>query len=97
MKHINAFVRVLLVTVAATFWWFEFVPVVLQVARKVAPGLDYTLEFLFSFNGFSAIAIFGTTAVGVLLFLLQLASRLADWVYTHPEINSTSNEKPLHE
>ncbi len=85
MKHINAFVRMLLVTAAAALWWFEFVPVVLQVARNVAPGLDYTWEFLLSFNGFAAVAIFGTTSVGILLFLIQMASRLADWVYTHPE------------
>jgi hypothetical protein len=91
MKHINAFVRVLLVTVVAAFWWFEFIPVISQVARRVAPGLTYTWEFLFSFNGFSAVAIFGTASVGVLLFLVQLASRLADWVYTHPEIKPTSN------
>lgn len=85
MKHINAFVRMLLVTAAAALWWFEFVPAVLQVARKVAPGLDYTWEFLFSFNGFASVVIFGTTSVGVLLFFFQMALRLADWVYVPEE------------
>ena len=92
MKHINAFVRMLLVTAAAALWWYEFVPVVLQVARKASHGLDYTWEFLISFNGFAVVAIFGTTSVGVLLFLIQMASWLADWIYTHPEHSQPRGE-----
>lgn len=88
MKHINAFVRMLLVTAAAAFWWFEFVPVVLQFARKIFPGLECTWEFLISFNGFAVVAIFGTTSVGVLLFLMQMVSRIADWVCTNHELRN---------
>lgn len=85
MNHVKAFVRMLLIVVSTALWWYELIPAVQQVAAKSVPGFEYSWEFLFSFYGFGAVAIFGTTVVGALLFLWMMAVRLAHWVHVTKE------------
>lgn len=79
MRRFKGFLRILLIVVSTTLWWYELIPAVQQVAAKAAPGFEYSWGFLFSFYGFGAVAIFGTASIGALLFLWMIATRLADW------------------
>lgn len=92
MKNLWQLSRVILIgltklsfiSLAVALWWFEIVPVMDHAAASVIPGFAYSWEFFLSLKGFAAFLIFGIGEVGILLFFMQSASRLASFVCAQP-------------
>lgn len=85
MKHVNAFVRMVLIVLSVALWWFGLIPAMRQVAERSIPGFDYSWEFLFSPYGIPTALILGISLIGGLVFFFWMALRLADWVFVTEE------------